>query len=90
MKKTRFNEKQIIQILQEQEAGIPVADLCRKYGLGNSTIYAWRAKYGGMTESELRRLRELEEENSRLKRMYADLSLDHTILKDVIAKKLSA
>lgn len=90
MKKSRFNEKQIIQILKELESGIAASELCRKYGLGNSTIYTWRTRYAGMTESDLRRLRELEEENSRLKRMYADLSLDHTILKDVVAKKLQA
>lgn len=88
MKRSCFTEKQILQVLKELESGVPAAELSRKYGLGNSTIYSWRTKYAGMTESDLRRLRELEAENSRLKRMYADLSLDHTILKDVIAKKL--
>ena len=88
MKKNRFTENQILQILRELNGGVAAVDLCRKHGIGNSTIYAWKAKYAGMSESDLRRLRELEEENRRLKRMYADLSLDHTILKDVIAKKL--
>lgn len=88
MKKSRFTEKQIFQVLRELEAGIPAAELSRKNGVSNATIYNWRSKYGGMTESELKRLRQLQEENHRLKRMYADLSIDHEILKDVIAKKL--
>lgn len=88
MKKTRFTEKQILQVLRELEGGVSVADLSRKYGISSSTIYNWRTKYAGMTESELKRLRHLEEENHRLKRMYAELSIDHEILKDVVAKKL--
>jgi len=88
MKKSRFTERQVLQTIRELEAGIPVAELGRKLGVSNATIYNWRAKYGGMTESDLRRLRQLEEENRRLKRMYADLSMDHAILKDVIEKKL--
>ena len=88
MKKTRFTEKQILQALQELEAGISVTETSRKYGVSNATIYNWRSKYAGMTESDLRKLRSLEEENYRLKRMYADLCIDHEILKDVIAKKL--
>jgi putative transposase len=88
MKKSRFTEKQILQVLRELEGGMPAAELSRKHGVSNATIYNWRAKYGGMTESELKKLRQLQEENHRLKRMYADLSIDHEILKDVIAKKL--
>jgi putative transposase len=88
MKRTRFTENQILLILKELESGISVIDLSRKHGVSNATLYNWRSKYAGMTESELKRLRQLEEENKRLKRMYADLSIDHAILKDVVAKKL--
>lgn len=88
MKKSRFTENKILQVLKELEGGIPVADLSRKHGISSATIYNWRTKYSGMTESDLRRLRQLEEENRRLKHMYAELSIDHEILKDVIAKKL--
>lgn len=88
MKKSRFTEHQVLQAVRELEAGISVSELGRKLGVSNATIYNWRAKYGGMTESDLRRLRQLEEENRRLKHMYADLSMDHAILKDVIEKKL--
>ena len=88
MKKTRFTENQILQVLKELESGISAIDLSRKHGISNATIYNWRSKYTGMTESELKRLRQLDEENKRLKRMYAELSIDHEILKDVVAKKL--
>lgn len=88
MKKSRFTEHQILQAVRELEAGIAAAEISRKLGVSNATIYNWRAKYGGMTESDLKRLRQLEEENRRLKRMYADLSMDHAILKDVLEKKL--
>lgn len=88
MKKSRFTENKILQVLKELEGGIPVTELSRKHGISSATIYSWRTKYSGMTESELRRLRQLEEENRRLKHMYAELSIDHEILKDVIAKKL--
>jgi putative transposase len=88
MKTSRFTETQILKILKEAEAGVPVADLCREHGFGKSTFYKWKAKYGGMDASALRRLKELEEENQRLKRMYAELSLDHQILKDIVEKKL--
>jgi putative transposase len=88
MQKKRFSETQIFNILKEGEAGIPIADLSRKYGMGNSTYFAWKAKYAGMSLSELKRLKQLEEENSRLKRMYASLSLDHELLKEVLEKKL--
>jgi putative transposase len=88
MKKTRFTETQILSILKEVEAGIPVAELSRKHGISDVTIYNWRTKFDGMNESELRRLRQLEEENHRLKHMYAELSLDYKVLKDIVEKKL--
>lgn len=88
MKKTRFSESQIIAILKELEAGISVIELGRKYGVSTATIYSWRTKFSGMTESDLKRLRQLEEENTRLKHMYAELSIDHRILKDIVEKKL--
>ena len=88
MKKSRFTEHQVLQAVKELEAGIPATEICRKLAISSTTIYNWRAKYGGMTESELKRLRQLEHENHRLKRMYAELSIDHAILKDVIEKKL--
>lgn len=86
MKQSRFSETQIIKILNEAEAGVSVADLCRTHGISQSTFYKWRSKYGRMDVSELRRMRELEEENRRLKQMYAELSLDHAVLKDIIEK----
>ncbi len=70
------------------ELGIPVVELCRKHGMSDATFYKWRSQYGGMTETELKRLRHLEDENRRLKQMYANLSLDHEILKDIVEKKL--
>ena len=88
MRKKRFSEAQIVAILQEGEAGMSVPDLSRKYGFAASTYYQWKSKYGGMSASELKRLKDMEEENRRLKRMYADLSLDHQLLKDVLEKKL--
>ena len=88
MKQSKFTESQIIKIVNEADAGVPVADLCRQHGISPSTFYKWRAKYGGLDVSQLKRLRELEDENRRLKQMYADLSLDHEILKDIVTKKL--
>ena len=88
MKRKRFTEGQIVKILKEAEAGVPVADLCRKYGFSSSTFYKWKAKYGGMDAPALRRLKELEEENHRLKAMYAELSLEHRVLKYIVEKKL--
>lgn len=88
MKRKRFSETQIIQILKEAEAGTPVPELCRQYGFSKSSFYKWKAKYGGMEASELKRLHELEDENRRLKQMYADLSLKHHALKDIVEKKL--
>jgi len=87
MKQGKYSEGQIVRILEEAEAGVPVTELVRKYGFSQSAFYRWRAKYGGMEVSALRRLKALEEENRRLKRMYADLSLEHAALKDVLEKK---
>ena len=87
MKKRKFSEGQIVAILKEAEAGAKVADICREHGIGVSTFYAWKSKYGGMETSELKRLKELELENRRLKEMYANLSLEHQILKDIVQKK---
>jgi putative transposase len=88
MRKTTFTEHQIISILKKQETGIKVADLCREHGISDATFYNWKAKYGGMDASQLKRLKELEDENARLKRMYADLSLIHHAFKDAVEKKL--
>ena len=88
MKKARFTESQIISILSKQEKGISVADICREHGISNATFFNWKGKYGGMSPSQLRRLKELEIENARLKKMYADLSLVHEVFKDAVEKKL--
>ena len=88
MKKSRFTENQIISILKEADLGIPIAELTRKYGLGNSTIYTWRSKYGGMEVSDLKELKRLQEENRRLKDLYAKASLENTILQEAIEGKL--
>lgn len=87
MKKTRFSESHIVKILKEYEAGKKAQDLCREHGISQATFYNWKKKYGGMDTSQLRKLKELEEENQRLKRMFADLSLDHALLKEVLEKK---
>ncbi len=87
MKRSRFSEEQIIGILREQETGVPVADLCRKHGLSSPTFYKWKAKFGGMDVSEARRLKALEDENAKLKRLLADAMLDNVALKDLLGKK---
>lgn len=88
MRKSKYSENQIIAILKAVEAGRTVRDVCREHEISEATYYKWKSKYGGMQASDIRRLRELEEENRRLKQMYADLSLENHALKDVIAKKL--
>ena len=88
MKKTRFTENQIIRILNQQEAGRTVSDICREYGIHQATFYNWKSKYGGMNASQLKRLKELEEENLKLKKMYAESSLHNHALKDLIEKTL--
>ncbi|MDP9088076.1 MAG: transposase [Pseudomonadota bacterium] len=88
MKKSKFSEEKIISIIREGDAGAKVADLCRKHGMSDATFYKWKAKFAGMDVSQLRRLKDLETENSRLKRMYADLSLTHQALQDAVEKKL--
>jgi putative transposase len=87
MRKSRYSETQIIKALKEHESGKSTEDLCRELGINKATLYNWRKKYGGMESNELKRLKELEEENRKLKAMYADLALDHKILKDVLTKK---
>ena len=89
MKRSRFSDEQILGIVREGEAGRKVADLCRTHGITEQTYYRWKSKYGGLELSEMQRLKQLEDENRRLKQMYANLSLEHEILKDIIEKKLS-
>jgi len=88
MRKSRYTEHQIIRILKAVEAGRTVKDVCREYGISEASYYNWKSKYGGVEASDIRRLKDLEEENRRLKQMYADLSLENLALKDVIEKKL--
>ena len=87
MKKSRFTESQIVAVLKEGETGMPVAELCRKHGVSDATYYQWKSKYSGVQVSELTRLRELEAENAKLKRMYADLALENVAIKDVLNRK---
>ena len=88
MKKSKFSEEKIVRILKEVEAGAKVAETCRKHGISEPTYYNWKARYAGMDVSQLRRLKDLQAENAKLKRMYADLAPTHHALQDVIAKKL--
>jgi len=87
MKRSRFSEEQIIGILKEQESGMPTADVCRRHGVSGATFYKWKAKYGGLEVSDARRLRQLEDENTRLKRLLADAMLDNAMLKEINSKK---
>jgi len=89
MKRSRFTETQIVKILKEAEAGVAVEELSRQHGFSKSAYYKWKARYGGMDAVALKRLKELEAENQKLKEMYADLSLEHKVLKDIVEKKLS-
>ena len=87
MKRSRFTEEQVIGVLREQEAGLSTAEVCRKHGISTATFYGWKAKFGGMEVSEAKRLRQLEDENAKLKRLLADAMLDNVALKDLLSKK---
>ena len=87
MKRSRFNEEQIIAILREQEAGAKTVEVCRKHGISDATFYKWKARYGGMDVSDARRLKALEDENAKLKKLLAEAMLDNAMLKDVASKK---
>ena len=88
MKKSKFSESQIVGILKQGDAGVPVAQILREHGISQATYYNWKAKYGGASVAELKRLKELEAENAKLKRMYADLALENTAIKEVLGRKL--
>ena len=88
MKKSRFTETQIVAIINETDAGVQVRDICRKHGISDATYYNWKSKYGGMSGSDLKRMKELEAENSKLKRMYADMAPENRAMKDLIEKRL--
>lgn len=87
MKRSRFSEEQIIAILKEQEAGLPTADVCRRHGVSSATFYKWKAKFGGLEVSEAKRLRQLEDENAKLKKLLAEAMLDNAMLKEITVKK---
>jgi putative transposase len=87
MKRSRFSEEQVIGVLKEHEAGVPVAELCRKHGMSSATFYSWKAKFGGMEVSDARKLKSLEEENAQLKKLLADAMLDNAGLKDLLSRK---
>ena len=88
MRKSKFTETQIVGMIKEVESNVPIPETCRKHGVGQSTFYKWRSKYGGMEASDVKRLKELEDENRKLKDMFATLSLKHTMLEEIISKKL--
>jgi putative transposase len=87
MKRSRFSDEQIIAILKEQEAGVPTADVCRRHGVSSATFYKWKAKFGGLEVSEAKRLRQLEDENTKLKKLLAEAMLDNAMLKEITSKK---
>ena len=88
MKRSRFSEEQIIAVLKEQEAGMPTAEVCRRHGISSATLYNWKSKFGGLEVSDARRLRTLEQENSRLKKLLAEAMLDNVVLKDLASKNV--
>ena len=88
MKKSRFTETQIIGILKESDSGVPIKEICRTHGISDATYYNWKSKYGGMSSSDLKRLKEMERELSQLKHMYADVAMENRALRDLIEKKL--
>jgi putative transposase len=88
MRKSRFTESQIVNILKDGDAGLPLAELVRKHGISRATYFNWKSKYAGATVADLRRMKELEAENTKLKRMYADLALENAAIKDVLTRKL--
>ena len=88
MKKSRFTESQIVAVLKEGEAGMPITEILRKHGISRQTYFTWKSKYGGASVKDLTRLKELEQENAKLKRMYAELALENAAIKDVLARKL--
>ena len=88
MRKSKFTESQIVAILAEGESGLAVGDVCRKHGISNATYYQWKSKYAGVSANELKRIKDLEAENGKLKRMYAELALENTAIKDVLSRQL--
>lgn len=88
MRRSKFTESQIVAALQEVEGGVPIAEVIRTHGISRATFFTWKSKYGGATVAELKRLRELEAENAKLKRMYAELALENAAIKDVLSRKL--
>jgi len=88
MRKSKFTESQIVGILAEGESGLAVGDICRKHGISNATYYQWKSKYAGVSANELKRIKDLEAENGKLKRMYAELALENTAIRDVLSRKL--